>query len=150
MKNLKTFISKHDASVFTACLILAFATIAGSIYGFVRYKQNAAKAQAVARAKNMDGRTFTISEITWNFIGDTRLFLKTDEGQNAGWIAMHSTNPLNDKINPLFLAFTDPHGRVPVPMKVRARFRETPWTNEQTGRSYENFTGSFVEFEEVQ
>jgi hypothetical protein len=150
MRNFRLFISKNDVSVFTACLILIFATIAGSIYGFIRYKQNAAKAQAVTRAKNMDGRTFTISEISWNFIGDTRLFLKTDNGQDAGWIAMHSTNPLNDKLNPLFLAFTDPHGRVPVPMKVRARYRETPWTNEQTGRSYENFTGSFVEFEEVQ
>jgi hypothetical protein len=150
MNNLKTFISKHDATVFTACVVLVLATIAGSIYGIVRFKQNAAKAQAIARAKSMDGQTFTITNISWNWIGDTKLILQSESGQNAGWIAMHTTNPLNDKINPLFLVFTNPHGRVPVPIKVKARFREIPWTNEQNGRSYENFTGSFVEFEEVQ
>lgn len=150
MKNVKAFIMKHDKATFVTCMILVIALAATSLYGFVRHKQNAAKAQAIARAKNMDGRTFTITNISWNFVGDTNLFLQTENGQNAGWIAMHTTNPLNDKINPLFLVFTDPHGHIPIPMRVRARFRETPWTNEQTGRSYENFTGSFVEFEEVQ
>jgi hypothetical protein len=150
MKNFKTFISNHGAGVFTACCILAIATIAASIYGFVRHQQNAAKNQAVARAKSMDGRTFTITNVSWNWIGDTKLILQNENGKDAGWIAMHTTNPLNDKINPLFLAFTNPHARIPLPMKVRARFRETPWNNQQTGRSYENFTGSFVEFEEAQ
>jgi hypothetical protein len=68
MKNFRTFISKHDAGVFTACCVLVIATIVGSIYGFVRYKETKAKNQAVARA---------------------------------------------------------------IGMKVKARFRETPWTDEQ-------------------
>jgi hypothetical protein len=150
MKNFKNFITKHDEASFTVCVIVILASIAGSIYSFIAYKQNAAKAQAIARAKSMDGRTYSINEIGWNFVGDTKLILKTENGQDAGWIAMHSTNPLNDKINPLFLAFIDPHGHLPLPKRVKAHFRETPWTDEQSGRAYENFTGSFIEFEEIQ
>ena len=128
------------------CVVLLFAAIATT----VTIKTRNARKQAVARAQKMDGRIFTITEIGWNFVGDTKLTLQTDQGQNAGWIAMHSTNPLNDKVNPFFLAFTDPHGHVPIGMKVKARFRETPWTDERSGRSYENYTGSFIEFEEIQ
>lgn len=128
------------------CVVLLFTAIATT----VTIKTRNARNQAVSRAQKMDGRIFTITEIKWNFVGDTQLTLKTDQDQDAGWIAMHSTNPLNDKVNPFFLAFTDPYGRVPIGMKVKARFRETPWTDKQSGRSYKHYTGSFLEFEEVQ
>lgn len=150
MKTLRHFIAEHYQTAVPCLILLAFAITAGSIYGYLTHKTTVARNQAIQRAKNMDGRTFTITDVAFNFIGDTKLVLQNEQEQGAGWIAMHTTNPLNAKINPLFLVFTDPSGRLPLPMKVKARFRETPWTDENTGRTYEEFTGSFVEFEQVQ
>jgi hypothetical protein len=150
MKNFKNFISRHDEAAGTACCILLIAALAASIYGFVRYKQNAAKNQAVARAKSMDGRIYTIDNVAWNWIGDTKLILKNEHGTDAGWIMIYHANPLDSKINPLTLSFTNPYGRVPVPMKVKTHYRENPWTSKYDGKTKENFTGSFIEFEEAQ
>src|SRR5216684_3126813 len=57
MKHLKKFLRNHDEFCFVACSVLIIAAIAGSIYGYVHHVQTIARNQAVARAKQMDGRT---------------------------------------------------------------------------------------------
>ena len=95
----------------------------------------------------MDGRTYMINNVAWNWIGDTKLILKNEQGADAGWVMIHFENPLDSKINPLTLALTKPHSQIPLPMKVKAHFRGTPWVDKYDGNTHENFTGSFVEFE---
>ncbi|MDX6577805.1 MAG: hypothetical protein QOE96_3758 [Blastocatellia bacterium] len=147
MKNLKKFFRNHDEFCFVACSVLIIAAIAGSIYGYVHHVQTKARNQAVARAKQMDGRTYMINNVAWNWIGDTKLILKNEQGADAGWVMIHFENPLDSKINPLTLALTKPHSQIPLPMKVKAHFRRTPWVDKYDGNTHENFTGSFVEFE---
>lgn len=147
MTKFKTFISNHSESLFGLCLVLAFAVVVGSACGYISHIKTKARNQAISRAQNMDGRTFTITQVGWNWVGDTKLWLTDENGKDAGWISMYMANPFNEKINPFFLAFTDPHGRVPIPMKVKARFRPTPWTDKNDGETKENFTGSYLEFE---
>jgi hypothetical protein len=60
---------------------------------------------------------------------------------------IYMTNPFDSKINPFTLAFTDPYGKLPVPMKVRARYRATPWPPKYDSTIKDNFTGSYLEFE---
>jgi len=127
--------------------VLATGLILATIYGTIAYKQAKARNQAIARAKQMDGRIYSIDNVAWNFVGDTKLILKNERGADAGWVMIYMANPLNDKVNPLSLAFTDPYGRVPVPMKVKAHFRQAPWALKYDGTTKENFTGSFIEFE---
>ncbi len=147
MKSIRDFVRKHDELSFIIAIIILFGTIAGSIYGYIHHAETKARNQAIARARQMDGRTFTIDNIAWNWIGDTKLILKDENGRDAGWIAMYMANPLNEKINPLSLVFTNPHGRIPLPMKVKAHFRPTPWTCKYDGEFKDNFTGSFLEFD---
>ena len=147
MNNLKKFFRNHDEFCFVACSVLVIAAIASSIYCYVHHVQTKARNQAIARAKQMDGRIYSIDNVAWNFVGDTKLILKNERGADAGWVMIYMANPLNDKVNPLSLAFTDPYGRVPVPMKVKAHFRQAPWALKYDGTTKENFTGSFIEFE---
>jgi hypothetical protein len=127
--------------------LLVTGLILATIHGTIAYKQAKARNQAIARAKQMDGRIYSIDNVAWNFVGDTKLILKNEQGADAGWVMIYMANPLNDKVNPLSLAFTDPYGRVPVPMKVKAHFRQAPWALKYDGTTKDNFTGSFIEFE---
>ena len=147
MKNMITFLRKHDELTSILCCALVIAIIAASIYGYINHTETKLRNQAIARAKQMDGRIYTIDNVAWNFVGDTKLILKNEHGMDAGWVMIYMNNPLNDKINPLFLVFTDPHGKIPVPMKVKAHFRPTPWTQKDVTSTRENYTGSFLEFE---
>ncbi len=100
MKTLKKFFRNHDEFCFAACSVLIIAAIAGSIYGYVHHVQTKARNQAIARAKQMDGRTYMINNVAWNWIGDTKLILKNEQGADAGWVMIHFENPLDSKINP--------------------------------------------------
>jgi hypothetical protein len=147
MKRIITFIKDHDETSFGLGLVLALLLVGGFIYGYIHHLQTKARTQAINRAKKMDGRTFTIDNVAWNWIGDTKLILKNEQGQDIGWVMIYMANPLDSKINPLTLAFTHPHDPVPVPMKVKAHFRETPWASKYDGKVKDNFTGSYIEFE---
>src|SRR5712664_1719862 len=109
--------------------VLVTGLILATIYGTIAYKQAKARNQAIARAKQMDGRTYMINIVAWNWIGDTKLILKNEQGTDAGWVMIHFENPLDSKINPLTLALTKPHSQTPLPMKVKAHFRGTPWVD---------------------
>lgn len=143
MKRITNFLGRHDWII----ALFIVAVLASSAYGAVSYVQAKARNQAIARAKQMDGKVFTITAVGFNFIGDTKLVLTNEHGQDAGWIAMYMANPFHKRINPFSLAFSNPNGHVPVPMKVRTRFRPTPWTYQTDGKTKDNFTGSYLEFE---
>jgi hypothetical protein len=143
MKNISSFLNRHDWIMPLLIVVL----LAASVYGGVSYVQTKARNQAIARAHRMDGKVFTITAVANNLVGDTKLILTDENGREAGWIAMYMANPFNEKINPLFLAFSDPNGRLPIPMKVRTRFRPEPWTSKVDGFVKDNYTGSFLEFE---
>jgi len=147
MKNFKSFVRNHDEFCSAAVIVLIIGAILTTVYGLKYHVENKARNQAIARAKSMDGKVYSIDAVAWNWIGDTKLILKNEHGADAGWIMIYMANPLDSKINPLTLAFTHPHDRVPVPMKVKAHFRETPWAAKYDGKVKENFTGSFLEFE---
>lgn len=147
MKNFKTFFRNHDGFCSATAIILIMAAILSTGFGLKHHVETKARNQAIARAKLMDGKIYSIDSVAWNWIGDTKLILKNEHGTDAGWIMIYMANPLDSKINPLTLSFTDPYGRVPVPMKVRARYRETPWASKYDGKIKDNFTGSFLEFE---
>lgn len=145
MKTLKRLAASEHADLLFG-LVFAI-VIVSAIYGSLNYRERRLRNQAISRAKQMDGRIYTIDNVAWNWIGDTKLILKNEHGKDAGWIMIYHANPLDSKINPLTLSFTDPYGRVPVPMKIRARYRETPWASKYDGKTKDNFTGSFLEFE---
>jgi len=147
MKNIINFIKRHDEAAFGVSIAVAFLMVAIFVCGYVHHLKTKARNQAINRAKKMDGRIYTIDNVAWNFIGDTKLILKNEQGQNAGWVMIYMTNPFDSKINPVTLAFTDPYGKAPVPMKVKARFRATPWPGKYDGTIKDNFTGSYLEFE---
>jgi hypothetical protein len=144
---MKKFVKTHYEKLAPIALVAIVAAIFITPFFVLSHLQTKARNQAIARAKQMDGRVYTIDNVAWNWIGDTKLILKNDRGENAGWVMIYMANPLDSKINPLTLAFTHPHDPVPVPMKVKAHFRETPWADKYDGKVKENFTGSFVEFE---
>ena len=106
MKTFRALLARHDWIV----VVFIMGVLLASVYGTVTYVQAKARNQAMARAQRMDGKTFTITAVGYNFTGDTKLVLTDENGQDAGWIAMYMANPLNDKINPLFLALTNPYG----------------------------------------
>ena len=145
MKTLKRIAGCEHADLLFGILFTII--VVTEIYGSINYRERKLRNQAIARAKQMDGRIYTIDNVAWNWIGDTKLILKNEHGKDAGWIMIYMANPLDSKINPLTLSFTDPYGRIPVPMKVRARYRETPWASKYDGKIKDNFTGAFLEFE---
>ena len=147
MKNFKSFVRKHGEFCSAAIIILIIAAILTTGFGLKHHVETKARNQAIARAKMMDGKIYSIDTVAWNWIGDTKLILKHESGEDAGWIMIYMANPLDSKINPLTLAFTHPHDPVPVPMKVKAHFRETPWAAKYDGKVKDNFTGSYIEFE---
>jgi hypothetical protein len=147
MKKAINFFRKHDEFTFTLCFVLLIATIGGAIYGYKSHIETKARNQAIARAKQMDGKIYSISEVAWNWVGDTELTLKNERGETTGSIMMYMANPFDAKINPLSLAFTHPHDPIPVPMKVKVHFRETPWAAKYDGKVKDSFTGSYLEFE---
>jgi len=147
MKKAIAFIKKHDETCFGIGLVIAFILVAVFVVSYVRHVKTKARNQAINRAQTMDGQIYTINNVAWNFIGDTKLILKNEKGQDTGWIMIYMTNPLDSTINPLTLAFIDPHGRVPVPMRVRPRYRATPWPRKYDATVKDNFTGSYLEFE---
>lgn len=147
MKNFKMFVRNHDGFCSATAIILIMATILTTGFALKHRVETKARNQAISRAKLMDGKIYSIDAVAWNWIGDTKLILKNEHGTDAGWIMMYMANPLDSKINPLTLSFTNPYGRVPVPMKVRARYRATPWASKYDGKTKDNFTGSFLEFE---
>ena len=146
MKSTIAFLKRHDALSFWLVTALVLATLYGGGYGIYRHKFNQARNQAIARAKRMDGQTFTIYQIGWNFVGDTRLFLTDENGKDAGWIAMYMNNPLTDKANPLFLLVINETDKNPLPMKVRAHFRTDPWSQPNLETTKEEYTASHLEF----
>jgi hypothetical protein len=139
------------AIVFSVSIV---GTLAGLAFGSLAIWQHNGRTQAVQRAKKMDGETFTIKGVSWNWIGDTRLFLENERGEDAGWVMIHMNNPFTSKVNPLYLAFSEKrHEPLPFPMKVRTHYRPEAWEDEpasshQSDRK-ENFTGSFIEFEQL-
>lgn len=145
MKTLKRLATCEHADLLFGALFTI--VVVAAIYGSLNYRERKLRNQAIARAKQMDGRIYTIDNVAWNWIGDTKLILKNENGADAGWIMIYMANPIDSKINPLTLSFTDPYGRAPVPMKVRARYREIPWASKYDGKTKDNFTGSFLEFE---
>lgn len=125
-------------------------TLVGLVFGARAIWQHNGRAQAIQRAKRMDGEVYTIKGVSYNLIGDTRLFIENERGEDAGWIMIHMNNPLTAKVNPLFLAFSDKrYAPLPFPMKVRAHFRGEAWVDENCSSPRENFTGSFIEFEQL-
>lgn len=147
MKRTITLIKKHDEVCFGIGIVLAILLVAGFVYGYAHHVQTKAKNEAIARAKKMDGKTYTINDVAWNWIGDTKLFLKDKNGSDAGWVMMYMANPFDKKVNPLSLAFSNPHDKLPFPMKVRPHFRPTPWTSDYDGKTKEGITASYLEFE---
>jgi hypothetical protein len=158
MENLKNFIRKHDELCILATIILIVAGLLTTAFGVEHHRQTKARNQAIARAKSMDGKIYSINQVGWNWVGDTQLTLKNERQENAGSIMMYMANPFDSKINPLTLAFTHPHDRVcpsedvngncaPGPMRVKAHFRETPWADKYDGKIKDGFTGSYLEFE---
>lgn len=147
MKNFKQFLLKHENLCSALAIILVMAALLTTGFGLKHHVENKARNQAIARAKLMDGKVYSIDSVAWNWIGDTKLILKRESGEDAGWIMIYMANPLDSKINPLTLAFTHPHDPVPVPMKVKAHFRESPWAAKYDGKVKDNFTGSYLEFE---
>jgi len=148
MKSTIAFFKRHDALTFCLIAALVLGTLYGTGYGIYRHKFNQARNQAIARAKRMDGQIFTVYQVGWNFLGDTRLFLTDENGKDAGWIAMYMNNPLTDKANPLFLIIVDKTNKNPLPMKVRAHFRtDGPWTQPNVEKTKEEYTASHLSFE---
>ena len=147
MKNIATFLRKHDAFAALLFVVLIMVAIYGSVYGYKNHIETKARNQAIARAKSMDGKIYLIDQVAWNWVGDTQLMLKNEQGQKAGSIMMYMANPFDSKINPLSLAFTHPNDPIPVPMKVKVHFRETPWAAKYDGKVKDGFTASFLEFE---
>lgn len=140
-----------------AAVALAAVVVVGGIlfmaFGYPAIRKHNDRAQAIQRAMKMDGETFTIKGVSWNWIGDTRLFLQNARGEDVGWVMIHSNNPIHKEVNPFYLYFTpkrdDP---LPFPMQVRAHYRAQPWVETVLGRerTYENFTGSFLDFEQIE
>jgi len=147
MKRIVNFLRKHDGFTSLLFTVLIMAALVGSVYGYIHHTETKARNQAMARAKQMDGQIYTIDAVAWNWIGDTKLILKNQQGQDAGRIMIYMANPLDSKVNPLTLSFTNPYGRVPIPMKIKARYRDTPWACKSDGKTKDNFTGSYLEFE---
>jgi hypothetical protein len=132
-----------------ACFAAAVLFLALAYPAIARHNN---RVQAVQRAMKMDGEVFIITNVGWNWIGDTQLYLQNARGEDAGWIMIHSENPIHKDINPFYLAFTPKrYDPLPLPMKVRAHFRQQPWTEKYLDRerTHENFTGSFIEFEKL-
>jgi hypothetical protein len=112
------------------------------------------RTQAIERAKRMDGGVYTITGVAWNWIGDTRLYLLNERGEDAGWVMIHMNNPFTREVNLLSLAFSDKrYDPLPFPMKVKAHYRAEAWDEEKPspheGNRKENYTGSFIEFEKL-
>ena len=147
MKNIIRFIKRHDEAAFGIGLVLAAVLVALFVFGYIRHVKTTLRNRAMTRAMKMDGHIYTINQIGWNFLGDTRLFLTDENGRDAGWIAMYMNNPLTDKINPLFLIVIDKTNQNPLPMKVRAHFRSTTWTQPNVDNSKEEYTASHLTFE---
>ena len=147
MKRIISIIKKHEEVSFGIGLVIAMLLVSTFVFGYIHHLKTKARNQAIARAQNMDGRVYTIDNVAWNWLGDTKLILKDETGRPTGWVMIYMTHPLTDKINPLFLAFTNPHGKIPLPMKIRAHFRPAAWTHKDVNDTHENYTGSFIEFE---
>jgi len=147
MTNFKKFLLNHENLCSAVAVILVMAALLTTGFSLKHHVETKRRNQAIARARLMDGKTYSIDAVAWNWIGDTQLILKHESGEDAGWIMIYMSNPLDSKLNPLTLAFTHPHDRVPVPMKVKAHFRETPWADKYDGKIKDNFTGSYLEFE---
>ncbi len=133
---------------FYAVAFSIIAVIVGSIVTTYKISTHNTRTQAVQRAQKMDGETYTIKGVSNNWIGDTRLFLENERGEDCGWVMIYMNNPLTSKVNPLFLFFSDKrHDPLPFPMRVRVHYRQEAWTDENVSSTKENFTGSFLEFE---
>lgn len=148
--------NKQERVINVAFAVAAVVVVGGILFmafGYPAIRKHNDRVQAVQRAMKMDGEVFTITSVSWNWIGDTRLHLQNARGEDAGWIMIHSENPIHKDINPFYLAFTPKrYDPLPLPMTVRAHFRPQPWVETVLGRerTHENFTGSFLEFEQVE
>lgn len=148
-KSIGVFADRHDRIIcFTLAVVIVGALYASAFTALSIWRHNG-RTQAVQRAMRMDGEIYTIKKVDWNWIGDTLLYLNNERGEDAGWVVIHNNNPLTSAVNPLYLSLLKPLAPLPFPMKVRAHFRAEAWENTATGRSYENYTGSFVDFEQL-
>ncbi|MFL6284582.1 MAG: hypothetical protein ACJ74Q_15660 [Pyrinomonadaceae bacterium] len=123
-------------------------TVVGSIvllvYGALAVWNHNGRVQAVERAKMMDGEVFAITDVSANFVGDTRLFLKNARGEDCGWVMIYMSNPLTEEVNPIFTLFNRKRPRYP--MRVRAHYRSQPHAL-KGGKTIERYTGTFLDFE---
>ncbi len=131
------------------CAVFAVSIVGalyGTVFGALTIWEHNGRVQAVERAKMMDGEVYTIVDVSSNFIGDTRLFLRNARGENCGWVMIYMSNPLNEDVNGLFLIFA--RKRLHLPMKVRAHYREQPHALKD-GKTIERYTGTFLDFEKL-
>lgn len=132
-----------------AAVVIVFALF-GSAWTSVAVSRHNGRVQAVERARKMDGGIFTIKRVSYNFLGDTRLHLQNERGEDCGWVMLYMNNPLTREVNPIFLALSDKrYDPLPFPMKVRARYRPEAWTDAKLSSAKENYTGSFLAFEKL-
>lgn len=146
--NWQTFRDSETAHFLLTIAIIM--TVVAAICATLAIKRRTAHKQAIQRAQKMDGHVYTVDNVAWNWIGDTKLMLKNEQGQDAGWIMIQLNNPLTNTVNPLLLALTRPHAPLPFPLRVRAHFRQAAWQDPYDKDTHENYTGSFIEFEEIQ
>lgn len=134
-------------------LFIVFFAIVGAIVGSVvatyQIKMHNARTQAVWRAQKMSGEIYTIKGVDFNWVGDTRLYLENDRGEDCGFVMMHMNNPFTSEVNPIYLTFAGNGYDNPFPMKVRTYYRQEAWTKEHVSSNKESFTGSFLTFEKL-
>lgn len=149
-KALKDFARAHEGFAAFVFSITIVGILVGSIFTALAIWKHNGRTQAVQRAMMMDGEVYTIKGVSYNWVGDTRLFLENERGEDKGWVMIHMNNPFTSEVNPLYLALSDKrHEPLPFPMKVRVRRRVEAWSDEVVNDTKENFTGSFLEFEKL-
>lgn len=139
----------RTAALVVSVVVALFATLVGAVYGTVAVSQHNARVAAVETARSLDGQTLFVHDITFNWFGETDLYLRDEAGRELPPVSMAHNNPLTGELHPLYVVLARKNTRLPV--KVRAHFRPDPWVLKiyESEKTYDTFAGSFIEFERL-